>query len=554
MTDYFAGTRKGKYDLSDDYHEVGIKPFLWCFVSAFVIITICSKSSFLYVFNVWDDANSYLTVGKCIFRGFVPYRDLFDQKGIMLYFIYGIASFISATTFRGVFVMEVIAACFTLYAILKIYQLFLEPSSFPYILTPITGAVIYSAISFYWGGSAEEFLFPFIMWGMYFSVRYFRTGYPEAMDYGTVLKAGVLAGCVLNIKFNSLGFFFAWMAMVFLADIIGERQIGRAIISCAVFLGGMFASTLPWIIYFGVNRAIKDWLYVYIYKNVFEYSEKMSLGQRFVRLYSILKDHALNNKLVYILIFIGIVYFIASTISTNLYEDRYTIARRNRFFLEVSVMELINLGALFAFLVIGIFIGGVSLPYYSFPISGFVVFGFVPFCYIIEKFLKRNIEKNTHGRSYNGAIMDSSVAFALSIISFVAAVALVWLSSVNVKFMRVKADELWLYKFRDYIAQSGVEDPGLIVEFTFDVGLYTVLDIEPICYYFQTQTLNMTEVLEYQKQYLHSGEADFVVTCDLPAEGTGNLYDLVLEQRCQFYDFDHIYYLYQRNDTPVEEQ
>ena len=40
---------------------------------------ICTRSSLLYVFNLWDDANSYFTVGKCIFRGFVPYRDLFDQ-------------------------------------------------------------------------------------------------------------------------------------------------------------------------------------------------------------------------------------------------------------------------------------------------------------------------------------------------------------------------------------------------------------------------------------------------------------------------------------------
>ena len=194
MDNYFSSTRKGKYDLSDDYHEVEIKPFLWCLLSAFVIMAVCTKSSFLYVFNIWDDANSYFTVGKCIFRGFVPYRDLFDQKGIMLYFIYGLASLISATTFRGVFVMEIIAALFSLLAILKIYQLFLEPSSFPYILTPITGAVIYSSLNFYWGGSAEEFLFPFIMWGMYYSVRYFRKEFPETME----------SFCFKNIRINLL--------------------------------------------------------------------------------------------------------------------------------------------------------------------------------------------------------------------------------------------------------------------------------------------------------------------------------------------------------------
>ncbi len=552
--DVLNNTLKGKYDLSDEYHDNGIKSVVWCLLSAFAIITVCSRSSFLYVFNLWDDANSYFTVGKCIFRGFVPYRDLFDQKGIMLYFIYGLASLISPTTFRGVYVMEILAAFFSLLAICKIYKMFLEPRTFPYILTPITGAVIYSSFNFYWGGGAEEFLFPFIMWGMYLSVKYFRRTYPETMGYGTVLAGGILAGCVFNIKFNSLGFFFGWMLMVFLADIIGDRMILKAIISCFVFLGGMGIATLPWVIYFGVHGAIRDWLYVYIYKNVFEYSKKLSFGERMATFYDIIKNHVLNNTTVYVFITIGIVYFLASAISTCLYEDRNSLRKRDRFFVPVEILELINLGVLFAFLMIVIFIGGVSLPYYSFPINGFVVFGFVPFCYIIEKFLKTRIERNTHGRNYNGAILEASAAFALSLISYAVAVAVSFFTSVNVKFMGITADQLWLYRFRDYIRDSGVEDPGLIVEFTFDVGLYTVLDIEPMCYYFQTQTLNMQEVLDYQKTYLHSGEADFVVTCDYQAEGTGDRYDLVMEEQCRFYDFDHTYYLYQRNSVPVEEE
>ncbi len=212
------------------------------------------------------------------------------------------------------------------------------------------------------------------------------------------------------------------------------------------------------------------------------------------------------------------------------------------------------MGMLFAFLMIVIFIGGVSLPYYSFPINGFVVFGFIPFCYIIERFLKGRIEKNTHGRNYDGAILDSGLAFALSLISFAAAVVVVIFTSMNVKVMKLKAEDLWLYHFKDYIENSGVEDPGIILEYTFDVGLYTVLDVEPICYYFQTQTLNMQEVLDYQKQYVHNGEADFVVSVTYEAEGLGDRYDLIMTERCQFYNFDQTYYLYQRNDNPVTDE
>ncbi len=537
-------------------------PMLWCFAGAVLIMTICSRSSFLYVYNLWDDANSYFTMGKCIFRGFVPYRDLFDQKGIMLYFIYGFASLISATTFRGVYVMEIIAAYFSLLALFKIARLFLRRDLSAYLITPLAGAVIYSPKNFYWGGSAEEFLFPFVMWGLYISVKYFRTEYPKPMNYNSVLLGGIFAGCVLNIKFNSLGFFFAFMMMVFFADIIGERRIVEAFSSCFIFIGGMLFSTLPWIIYFGLNGAIGDWIYVYIYKNVFEYSKSITPSERGALFYDIIKNHALNNMAVFAVIFVGMVFFTASMIITlivknkasNGGKEKVAFIGKDRGFLPfVRLIELINLGMLLLFLVLVIFIGGVSLPYYSFPMNGFVIFGFIALFYPAEELVIRIMENRRSKAGKKSGISNTALYVFAAMVSLCVAAAVSLAASINVKTMSLTEDDLWLYRFRDYIVDSGIRDPGLIVEFTFDVGLYTVLDIEPICYYYQTQTLNMDEVLKYQKQYLHSGEADFVVTCDIKAEGTGDRYDLVMEERCVFYDFDRTYYLYQRNDTPAGE-
>ncbi len=210
-------------------------------------------------------------------------------------------------------------------------------------------------------------------------------------------------------------------------------------------------------------------------------------------------------------------------------------ASKNRYMIELKLSELFNLGMLLFFLVFVLFIGGVSLLYYPFPMNGFVLFGFIPFCYIIE------------------GLMGEKKYYLLMAASLVATFLITWFSSVNVKSMNLKEEDLYLFKFRDYILSTGIEDPGIIVQFSFDLGLYTVLDVEPICYYFQTQTLNMDEVIDYQKQYLHSGEADFVVTSNEEAEGIGDRYDLVMTDHLQFYNFDQTYYLYQRNSNPVSE-
>ena len=85
------------------------KYYLYCLLVSFIILMFTSKNSFLYPFNDWVDANAFFTMGKSMFQGVVPYKDLFEQKGLILYFIYGIGSLISFKSFIGVFILEVIS-------------------------------------------------------------------------------------------------------------------------------------------------------------------------------------------------------------------------------------------------------------------------------------------------------------------------------------------------------------------------------------------------------------------------------------------------------------
>lgn len=55
-------------------------------LAAFILLLFATRSSFLYPYNDWNDANSYFSVGKALFHGKMPYRDVFDQKGMYLYF------------------------------------------------------------------------------------------------------------------------------------------------------------------------------------------------------------------------------------------------------------------------------------------------------------------------------------------------------------------------------------------------------------------------------------------------------------------------------------
>ena len=102
----------------------------------FLLLMICSRSSFLYPMNNWDDVNSYFTMGKGMMNGLVIYRDLYEQKGPYLYFLYGLAYLISHRTFAGVFAFEVVAAAFFLLFAYKSMRLFCSRSA-ALILLPL---------------------------------------------------------------------------------------------------------------------------------------------------------------------------------------------------------------------------------------------------------------------------------------------------------------------------------------------------------------------------------------------------------------------------------
>ncbi len=551
---------------------------LYCFLTALIIMLLCTRSSPLYAFNNWDDSNSYFTVGKSIFKGLVPYRDLFDQKGMMLYTMYGIASLISYKTFFGVFIIETIAAMLVCIAMFKIYSLYMR-QEISLVLMSITAAFIYSTRSFWWGGSAEEMMMPLFMWGLYLSMRYFKEEYPSKISYKTLLIGGVLAGCVLNIKFNSLGFFFAWMVMILIADLTAKdlkisHKLKRCVIHGCIFLLGMLIATIPWIIYFALNGALYDWFHVYIYLNVFVYSEKLPMLQRIYNMCKIIYNHILANPYCGFMAFLGGVSF---------------IVMKSRWIEKLNVIMLAGFTALL------IFIGGVELQYYSLPLWTFAVLGGIAIGRIAEYLINNSIYKKSSrsnikdvedilatnknddytiindskdGIDIKNIKSDNEISFnkdcksiidyssestkskrhAIRMITGICAVIIAgiisYTTSMNTFFMKYKRDDLWIYHFTDLIESSGIENPTLINMGCFDAGLYTTCGIVPTCRFFQTQTIKLSDVGEVQGDFIRNGRTDFVMARGNIPEHIDDHYELVAQEDWEQSGYDLTYYLY----------
>ena len=488
-----------------------------CYLTAagFLLLFFASRSSFLYPCNDWNDANSYFSVGKALFHGKMPYRDVFDQKGMYLYFLYGLAYLVSHTTFAGVFVLEGIFAAFDLFGICRILMLYVKRST-ALVLSPLVLAVIVSSRSFYWGGSAEEICFPFLVWGLYLVLDYFENRYPgEAMDTRRIFVGGLLAGMVANIKFTVLGFFFAWMMCVFFSFIV-RKDLAGGIKGCFIFLWGMALPFVPWLIYFAVNHGLYDWYWGYVYINVFVYSNLNGEGPTlYERVYTLV-------KLLYWVIRTNIIYFIFIIPGMI-----WGIMGKKKKWLERFLLL-----SLAFFLFLGIYVGGSELPYYALPLAAFTVLGFALLGRILEWFAKD---------------VDTKRAIVLgSLCSVLLGVGIIWTNSMNIPHRLEKKEDIFLYQFKKIVEET--PEPTLLNIGCLDAGLYTVCDIVPTCRWFQTQTLGIDDVDKEQARYIKEGETDYVLARDTYPEVIWERYELAAEAPWYQGETEFMYYLFRRID------
>ena len=262
-----------------------------CAALAALLLLFASQCSPLYPLNIWGDANCLLTVGRVMKSGGVLYRDIYEQKGPLLYLIHALAACISDTSFWGVYLLEIPALTAALYAAYRLLRL-RAGACFSLGAAAVWGALTVTGGAFMRGDSAEEFCLPLLTAALALAyAEYGRRAKP--MRAKRLLVCGVLAGCVAAIKYTLLG------AMVGLCVVEGvlalkEGGVKRAAQSAGVFLAGMAVPILPWALYFAANGALSDAYTAYLYNNIFLYSgEAASWGQKLRELARYVAQNAL---------------------------------------------------------------------------------------------------------------------------------------------------------------------------------------------------------------------------------------------------------------------
>ena len=484
-------SKKEFYDNSNS----GLFELLICAFTAFCLITICSKSSFLYPFNDWDDSNCYFTMGKSMMKGIVLYRDLYEQKGPLLYSIHGIASLISFDSFFGIYLSQLLIAAFSFYYMYRIMKMYTERKII--IAIPIIGLILYTAKAYVAGDSAEEISFPFLVYSLFLIIKTERT--KQKLSAWQLIKIGICSGCVFWIKFSLIGMYIGWFITYSVVHIL-NKDFKQPLYACFYIFIGVLLSSLPFIIYFGINSSIKDWLEVYLYNNLFLYGdhEHSVIVSCAIGLWEGFKSFLEFNPAV-----CNLCIFCLLAALCNSYRNE------NKYLFSMLISEFIF-----------IFVGGVHQTYYSYDMGIFILFAFVSIYQIFADELKLS-----RPLIAGCAVLCVAASFFLT---------------PNRYLMGINRSEMPQYRFNEKI--NKINNPTMLNYGFLDGGFYTVSGIYPNCKYFCKIYMDLPEMIEMQDYYAENGLCDFIVTRSYE---TFNKYEIV-DQVEWFYNGNYkTYYLYE---------
>lgn len=439
-----------------------------------------THSSPLFIIHNWVDSHSFFTVGKGMANGLVPYRDLFEQKGPLLYGFHAFAYIISHISFLGVYILEALMMGINLTVAYKISRLYLEqiPSIVVSLFFPI---FLLNQSSFAFGDSAEEFSIPFFMIFLFLTLRHFKNHSDTPLKWSYFFINGVLIGCVFWIKYTLVGAWIGfYLAILFIC--MSNRSWKELFHAVVYTFGGLLLASIPWFLYFGLNHAMKDLFDVYIKFNLFTYSSQNSTLEKLVNS-AVIFGQAINRN------FESKVFIVLGLLSF-MFTGKYLFKIEQKLALISTVI----------FMILGVYFGGRDYSYYYHIITPWSLLGLI----VIGGVFQKSISKIGVLKVKNWLILP---LIGLSVFY------LMFSYNSNIQYSRLFNKEVPPQQTFAKIMREE-PNPTLLNYGALDGGFYLMADIVPNIRYFQTQNIDHAlypENMDEQHRYIKEGITQFVV-------------------------------------------
>ena len=478
------GIMKGR-ELTDK-NKLTLFEIIVLIAAAIITLTFVSTCSPLYPFNPWNDINCFFTLGRGIIHGKVPYRDLYEQKGPILYFIYAFAAFISEKSFVGAWIVECIMA--SVYAVFswKTVKLFTEPPKFAVFLMPVLIGITYNLRMFNYGGNAEELCFPLLSIAFYIGLKAIVQGDGLPADREALI-CGIITGILFWIKYTFIGFMGGFCFYILVLT-IKRKNFSKLWSLVWRFAAGFIIVTTPVLIYFAVTGSLKYLWEAYFFNIVrFHNSSKQAEGLAAIpvikHIYSPVYSLLITSKM-----YNGFGVMLVLTLISPFFAGRKHL-KKTLFFFAIT----------FVFTVCVVFPRPLIVFYYAYILA----YGF---CLILIPVIK-GLAAICRSDKLNPKLVSVLISTVLIVLYLFALI-----QNKNYYLLFKPKNYLAQYRYAEIINQT--PDAKILTYDIMDFGFYNAAGVLPQnrYYCYLAMEKDFPDILEEQNRLIKEGFYDYIVT------------------------------------------
>ena len=212
------------------------------------------------------DSSVFKTVSLMMREGYLPYKDSFDHKGPLLYFINFWGDCLSKE--YGVLFFELLSLSVTVFVMFRIARLFCK--SFPSAMAVFVALSL--LFNYFEGGNfTEEYAMPFIAVSLLYFISYMKD---QTIPNWKVVVSGICLGAVLMLRPNMISVWIVFCIAITVMQ-IKNQDINKLIRFILLFLLGVVISVLPILIWLLAKGIFGDFFDAYLIFN-FLYSDNVS--------------------------------------------------------------------------------------------------------------------------------------------------------------------------------------------------------------------------------------------------------------------------------------
>ena len=292
-----------------------------CLICLIIIsIIICFGSTLSPISNeyIGVDSSVFIYTAKQMLNNKVPYLDVFDHKGPLLYVINALGLIIGNNNVLGIWILETVAVCLTLVFLFKIAFKITNnhaKSMLATLLSAITLTVFFDE-----GNLTEEFALPFITISLYIFVLFILDS--TLINKRNIFFTGLFFGAVLLLRPNMISVWLVYYPLLAI-KLLKEKEYKKLWQLFIYSIIGVITLVLPFVLYLIYKSAWKDFIYSYLIFN-FNYT---SIGDK--TLIEVIKFFLSKNKIFYIA-------FLSIFIFTNKKKENAWIYLASILFLLIS--------------------------------------------------------------------------------------------------------------------------------------------------------------------------------------------------------------------------